>query len=173
MTQYEVIGIGRMGSAIIYTMMLLEKGNTFYMREFHPKNKRRAFAEQYDLRPVAKATGNHLLYYTNKKSDAYIITAGLPRENTTQTKQSLFKVNREIMAKVMKDLPKDKPIFIITNPPNELAKHFSWQGYRTVALRQCTDSLRNSTAINDFVLTHKGYTQWTPAYACATYILEF
>ena len=169
---YEIIGIGRLGSAIAYTMMLLSKGNTFCLREYYEQAHDKMVGEYYDLLPVAKATGNNLIVHTNQKPDAYIIAAGIPRTDARYEKHQLFYANYTIINEFLDQLPRGKPIFVATNPPVEICERLKYRGYDAIPLRKCTDDLRNSQEHNEIVLKNKGFTQYTPAFAIATAIFD-
>jgi hypothetical protein len=172
--RYEIIGLGRLGSAIAYTLMLMGKDNDLHLLEYHQPSRKRAIAEYYDLLPVAIRTGNRLHSTDIGQGGVYIITAGVPRRTLKQSKKGLFTTNKAILASILPRLDKDKLVFIATNPPEELANWARSQGYYAVPLRKCTDDLRlnyGGKKINDIVLRDKGYTQYTPAYACVCEIL--
>jgi hypothetical protein len=168
----KIIGLGRMGCEIAYTLMLLRSGLELTLEEPLKENKRKAQAEYWDLLPVAKATGNHVcLSYGNVPMDAYILTAGIPRKNPKMPKEYLLKENLRIAEQLTRMIPPEKPLFVVSNPPNEIANELRIRGQNAIPLRACTDAMRGKK-VNEFVLTHKGYTAYTPAYACAREIIK-
>jgi hypothetical protein len=174
----EVIGGGRMGAAIIYSMMLMAGGLNIRLAEPHKPNRKRARAEYCDLLPVALATRNKLTFgfSVSSSSDCYIITAGLARKSPATTKEELFARNLPIALASAARIPKGKRIFIVSNPPKQLAARLNGAGWlRAVPLREETDKLRaragDTKELNEFVLLNKGFTQFTPGFACAKAVL--
>jgi malate/lactate dehydrogenase len=173
-----IIGVGNVGSGIAYSLLLLKKGWHIALYEPHEPSQERAKAEYFDLLPVAKARGNELTFHhaLPKKTDAYVLTAGLPRKSVTQDKAALYDTNVSIVATIAKDIPEKTRIFVVTNPPKELAKFLMDKGYDAHPLRDCTDALRakagNAQFINNIVLSGKGYTSFTPGYAIAMEVVK-
>ena len=148
------------------------------MCEMHHMNKRKAKAEFWDLVPVAKATGNKLIWAEKPiVADKHIITAGRPRQDASQSKESLFGWNLGIVSEIVKHMHKTKkPIYIATNPPKEITLALKRQGYDTRELRTCTDQLRSKAGdletLNSQVINGKGTTQFTPALAIAMEVMR-
>jgi len=179
----QIIGVGKMGSAIAYSLLLMRRGLHIQLYEPLRKNIKYAYAEYLDLQPVARITRNDISFWSKEhypcSPDAYVLTAGKPRTDTSKPKLALLKPNLAIAKRLTKDCHKGRYIFIVTNPPNEIAEAL---GDNAIPLRDCTDKLRaiggrqfwdtSPKQINEFVLTHKGHTSWTPAYACAHEILK-
>jgi malate/lactate dehydrogenase len=176
----QIVGAGRMGTAIVYSLLLLRARNVIYLYEPLDENYKRAHAEFWDLRPVAEATENALMWGRNhfwdskdpiRNPQAFVITAGKPRTDSKLPKKALLKTNLEIVKAITALIPDKTPIFIVTNPPVEIARELRRRGQNAIPLRACTDSMRGKN-INEFVLNNKGFTQWTPAFACAREILK-
>ena len=177
-----------MGSSIAYSLMLMQKGNRILFLEPHQPNVVRAQAEFWDLLPVAKATDNEFGFMLDvkeldalaakpeAKDAAYVLAAGIPRTDISQPKDALFLPNLKIAQGIVRRLPKCARVFVVSNPPVRLAEHLRKKGWNAIPLRACTDNLRahigDPQAINHAVLARKGWTQWTPAYACAEEILR-
>ena len=175
----EVIGGGKMGAALIYSLMLMRSGLNILLVEPHRPNRSRALAEYCDLLPVAVATGNKLAFglSVSDASSCYIMTAGLARKSPHEPKELLLPRNLPIVLASAGRIPKEKRIFIITNPPKLLAKALKRGGWaRAVPLRDETDKLRaragNAQELNSYVLLHKGHTAFTPGFACAKAVLD-
>jgi len=177
----QIIGMGKMGSAIAYSLMLTKPNLHLILTEFHADHKKEAYAEYLDLKPVAISTDNfvEMAPYIDRTADAYVLTAGVPRRHSKESKAGLAEQNIQIALKVCKDIPRRKPIFVVSNPPVQIARALREADWRKViALRQCTDTLREltfrerATEANAFVLDNKGHTCWTPAYACAQAIAK-
>ena len=172
-----IIGIGRVGSAIAYSLLLKARNLDILLCEPHEPNRMKALAEYSDLLPVAKATRNKLAFSPGIPNSCqfYVITSGHPRQTPDTTKDSLFTENWRIVFSALQRIPRNKLIGLVTNPPNRLATHARGRGWpRTAPLRFCTDELRAKVrweGLNDFVLQHKGHTAWTPGFACAQEIL--
>ena len=167
--KYEIIGVGKMGSCMAYTMLLQNEKVHIILTEPVKEFRNKAKAEYYDLLPVARATKNKLEFRTtiSKTSDAYILTAGQPRTSPKQSKESLYEYNSELILGFLKKIPNRMPLFVVTNPVYKLTKLLKRHGHIAIPLRKCTDKLRKDKKINNKVLKHKGHTQYTPAYACA------
>lgn len=170
-----IVGIGTIGAEIAYTLMGMQSNNQIYLCEPHKPNQRRAHAECWDLLPIAKHTRNEITAfpYVYKYADYYIITSGERRRNTKQSKYSLFKKNYGIVSKIVTEIPKNKRIYIATNPPVEICEALHGNH---IPLRSCTDFAREQVGdkdrINSIVLKGKGYTQFTPAYFIAQRVLN-
>ena len=176
MNTIKIIGVGRMGSSIAYTLMLGPHDLDILLSEPLAENQKKAEAELWDLAPVAKATGNTISLVPMGEQDyrcnLVIVTAGKARTSPEQTKHSLLKANQAIVEDATLFVPPSTPIFIVTNPPIELARELRRRGHTNVIpLRKCTDKLRGKK-VNEFVLVNKGHTMWTPAYACAKEIIN-
>jgi len=188
MYEVTIVGMGRVGSAIANALLLLSKGIHVNCIEPYRPNWKHALGEIYDLLPVAVATGNEFTWDNRVPSNSsiYVITSGKPRQSPKETKENLYWTNMPIVEKIMKDIPKDVPVFIVTNPPNIIAQTLRgnsplcprWHAY---PLRAVTDDVRaaGATAIcmdgkelNNETLRRKGFTQYTPGFACAQYILR-
>ena len=93
-----------------------------------------------------------------------------------QKKEELLGVNMGVVTEIAKWIPNTKPLYIATNPPNELATHLKKLGFDARPLRRCTDNLRrkagDATYINRAVMDVKGYTFWTPGFACAREVMD-
>lgn len=170
----EIVGVGKVGSAIAYTLLLTRFDFSLALTEPSDKFRERAFAEFYDLAPIADFHGIELSFSTKPSmdSDIYVIASGKPRQSKNESKEALFKDNWGIVQKVVKNIPKQARLYIVTNPPNRIASNLRFKGFKDVIpLRSCTDSLRgrigNPERINELVLDGKGYTQYTPGWACA------
>lgn len=166
-----------MGAAIAYTLLLGPFDVDIMLTEPLKENRNKAAAELWDLAPVAKATGNNVSLVGVGDQDCIcdlaVVTAGKPRTSIKQSKKSLLKVNQTIVEEATKFIPYSTPIFVVTNPPNELANELRRRGHDCVIpLRKCTDKLRGKK-VNEFVLTHKGHTMYTPAFACAREIIRY
>jgi len=172
-----IIGIGRVGSAIAYSLLLKARNLDILLCEPHEPNRMKALAEYSDLLPVAKATRNKLAFSPGIPNSCqfYVITSGHPRKTPSTSKDSLFAENWRIIFSILQRIPKNKFIAVVTNPPTRLATRARKVGWpRTAPLRFCTDELRAKVrweGLNDFVLQHKGHTAWTPGFACAQEIL--
>ena len=173
-----VIGIGNLGSQIAHTLLLRSEGNLIYLYEPHPGSRTRAKAEWGDLYPVAKATGNKLIWAKlPPKADIYIVTAGKPRPPTATDKKKwmkeAFATNLGIVMGSIEGCLQDAHYFIATNPPKEIAKKLVEMGYKAHELRRCTDTLRRRNVpngysakyLNNLVIGGKGHTAFTPAFA--------
>lgn len=182
----QIIGAGRMGSTIAYSLFWsslvrsIRDRDVIYFWEPLEENHKKALAEFWDLKPVADATGNALIWGKNRywnlhdnlrNPQAFIITAGKPRTDSKTSKKALLKTNLPIVERLTALIPDRTPIFIVTNPPVEIARELRRRGQNAIPLRACTDSMRGKK-INEFVLNNKGYTRWTPAFACANEILR-
>lgn len=178
MTSIEIIGVGRMGAGIAYSLMLMGSGLELRLYEPHAPNKQLARAEFYDLMPVAVATGNDLclLEYGTGNADYYVLCAGKPRTSSDTPKSDLLAENLAIAAKVMRPVPPAAWVFVVANPPKEIAEWLTQTGYLALPLRDATDMLRSACgdgkSMNTFVLDNKGYTHYTPAFACARAIMR-
>ena len=169
-----IIGVGTIGAAVAYTLMMTQRNLHIILCEPHKPNKKRTMGEYYDLLPVATHTRNKLevgggVY---QYADYYLITNGIRRTSIKQSKQSLFKLNYPIVRKIMAKIPKGKRVFIASNPPNEIVNALDKEGFSNMlAMRECTDTLRELAGdpqhINNSALKGKGFTQYTPAYAIA------
>ena len=89
----------------------------------------------------------------------------------------LFRKNAPIMDSCVEGISYGAKIFVATNPPVELAGYLREANYYSVhPLRSCTDDLRSACGdhrkLNKMAFDTKGFTQWSPGYACAKEILE-
>jgi len=170
-----VIGIGKLGGALAYTLLVNHSNNTIVLFEPHGENKVRANGEFWDLLPVANATGNKLLLApTTPKADVYIVTSGKSRTNVKQKKEELLGLNLGIVCDCLRGASEKAMVYIATNPPKEICKGLERFGIKAKPLRACTDSLRGRDAprTNRRAFVGKGFTQWTPAFAMVKEIME-
>lgn len=173
MTTYCHIGMGRLGIAVANAMMLLQKHNTHAFFEPLPEARQKLHDGEFaEILMVAAATGNEAVWCEDVPAAGYyIVTAGVPRTSSTQSKSELYDKNNRILTDLLKDIPGNK-MFIATNPPVELAERF---GARP--LRSCTDNLRRQVwgsewqVRNNAMLDAKGYTSYGPAAAIAMEVL--
>ena len=176
MTTFCHIGMGRLGIAVANAMMLLQKGNNHAFFEPLPEARQKLHDGEFaEMLMVAAATGNEAVWCEEIPfGDAYIVTAGVPRTSSAQSKDGLFKLNEPILAGVCYPIPPDSKVFIATNPPNELAERF-----HATPLRSCTDNLRRQVwgsewqVRNNAMLDAKGYTSYGPAVAIALEVLYY
>jgi len=185
-----IIGIGNLGSAIANALVLTQEGLLLALYEPYKGNKARARAEWGDLYPVAVARGNKVLWEELRgrgklhRADAYIITAGKPRDpkdtNKKEWMKRIYGENLGIVLDVVKRLPENPNLFVATNPPKEIVAKLREMGYRARELRTCTDRIRlrhapngfNRDTLNNLVIGGKGFTAFTPAYAIAREVAE-
>jgi malate/lactate dehydrogenase len=168
-----VVGVGSLGAAISFELLHHKEVKKLTLVETFQPSVKKMDGEYWDLLPVARAEGIGLWKMTHipKGVDAIIISAGLPRKSTSQSKADLYADNLPILAGLLssENVNNDTLVFIASNPPNELAAWAKEKGYDAYPLRACTDDLRQKVGdfktINANVLDNKGTTQWTAAYA--------
>jgi malate/lactate dehydrogenase len=178
--RYNIIGMGRLGIAIGNALMLIAKDNVICFYEPLVTNRLKAKNGEFlEMCMVAKATGNKVLFAkTMPASGVFIITAGVARKTSKDSKVGLFNTNVQIMGNLIKNINPRYDIFIATNPPNELSKFFNTKGYMSFPLRNCTDSLRRAVwgnewnTYNEIMLNTKGYTSYGAAIAIVNEILR-
>lgn len=172
----QIIGVGRVGAEMAYTFMLLRRNMTVFLYEPNVMTQELAHAQYLDLLPVANATGNVVFESKHVPADLYVLCAGVPRTDPCRPKSELFDANLKIALDAVKHVPTVKPLFVVSNPPVMLAEALREHGYAAIPLRKCTDNLRGKVGdpdlMNMSVLRMKGYTQFTPAYACVSEILR-
>ncbi|MBN3036860.1 MAG: hypothetical protein JW834_00260 [Candidatus Diapherotrites archaeon] len=182
-----IIGAGNLGSATAFALMLKSTGKRIELVDIDASKE----GEVLDLAPVAKDTSNEVVFSASpSNADVYVITAGKARRRG-ESKEELFETNKRILSGIMENLPKDRRVFIATNPPTMISKAFSaWNctafGIDTDRLRAnfldtkvkgTHESLEGEGAekvreLNSRVMSLKGFTQYTPAYALAKRVLE-
>lgn len=159
-----IIGIGNIGAAIA-NALLLTSDTEVYLYEPHEPSMKKAKAQFYDLLPIAEDRGVSLHFCESlPKADKYVITAGVPRTSSSQRKLALFAVNRIIVHNIAKEIQGET--YVVTNPPIEICDYLRGHGIDAKPIRKQVDEIRGGVP-NGYVITHKGFTEYTPGYAIA------
>ena len=154
-----IIGLGRVGSTIAYSLLLRNIGSIIYVYE---KDRKKLAGELSDLR--------HANYIFNRKKfpikqgllrnlkdcDVIIFTAGYSRASSKEKTEDLYSSNRAVILKYYSHL-KNKIVLLVTNPTERLANEFYF-----IPISKALDNarLRTDRRSGGWVIDRKGYTNW-------------
>jgi len=167
----QIIGLGNVG----FTTALLLLNKNIDEIVLYDKDRTKTIYQYYELYTINKlVSGDCKLISADciVNADVYVISAGLSRRDTSQTRESLYEENKKIIHEICEKIMFINQfafIIIATNPPTELCKTCLEYVPRVIPAGLETDSIENSIIkknkhegyiidVGDYVFSHKGYT---------------
>jgi malate/lactate dehydrogenase len=154
-----IIGMGRCGSSIAFALLMSRKIKTIYCDDI---DKKRLIGEIEDLKDASSIlNSSEIKPGFSEDCDVYIISAGFPREDSSISKKNLIELNEGVVESIMRKIPKDRKVIIVTNPSDYFAKK-----YKAIEGGEILDRIRHKRTRGDpervaeKILDNKGYTNW-------------
>jgi malate/lactate dehydrogenase len=158
MIRVGIVGTGRVGSAIAAFLL------------FHPKVKfivvndidmPKCLGEKEDLEHASWIIGGEKKIIPGTIDEIaecnYIfVCAGIARENSSQSMESLYKWNIDVVSQIVERLPKER-VYIVTNPSDAIGINLGVK-YIGAALDRVRNRMKGKSG--GWILDRKGYTNW-------------
>lgn len=161
-----IIGVGRVGSAIAYSLLFVDHVKEIYLAD---KDEKKLMGEYWDIITAASLgeTGKLIIkaddnYEMLRRCDIIFIAAGKARDTGDQNMDSLYEENRTTMKEIFAKLEgfDSNRIYMVTNPVERLAGYFNCNYIGSVV-----DKTRSENELpgGGLIIDMKGFTNWAIA----------
>jgi L-lactate dehydrogenase len=156
----QIIGMGRTGSSIAFGLLATGTANLVFCDDI---DRKKLYGEIQDLKDAVAIFQNKCFVFNgfSKSCDVYIITAGFPRKTIRPMNKRMKEKNIKIVSGIMKKIPKNRLVIIVTNPSKTLSGIFN-----AIEGGEILDKARKARTKHDpektanSIIRNKGYTNW-------------
>lgn len=158
MTKVGVIGIGKVGSALAFSLLFHPKVTEIHLVD-ELERKLRGEYEDLDTANLLLKANKHIQIsnlISIQECDIIFVAAGQARQNSQVSDEELFQINIATVTALIRNLDWNK-VYIITNPSKMLGEKLGVK-YLGDDLDMCRETYNKRSG--KWVLDQKGFTNW-------------